>query len=78
MQELLEKLKREDRLKFLLFKLDFNEYYKGISEYKFFDVDLDKYLISLSLDLLECVYQSKTRILVHAYKARNKSQIIVQ
>jgi len=42
MQELLEKLKREDRLKFLLFKLDFNEYYKGISEYKFFDVDLDK------------------------------------
>lgn len=42
MFELLEKLKREDRLKFLHFKLDFNEYYQTIKDSKLFDGDLEK------------------------------------
>jgi gamma-tubulin complex component 3 len=43
MFELQERLKREDRLKFLHFKLDFNEYYLGICESKLFNVDLERY-----------------------------------
>ncbi|CAD8126463.1 unnamed protein product [Paramecium sonneborni] len=44
MFELLEKLKKEDRLKFLHFKLDFNEYYIGIQESKLFNYDLERFI----------------------------------
>ncbi|CAD8114951.1 unnamed protein product [Paramecium primaurelia] len=44
MFELLEKLKKEDRLKFLHFKLDFNEYYLGIQESKLFNQDLERFI----------------------------------
>ncbi|CAD8113407.1 unnamed protein product [Paramecium primaurelia] len=44
MFDLLEKLKKEDRLKFLHFKLDFNEYYLGIQESKIFNQDLERFI----------------------------------
>lgn len=42
--ELQEKLKKDDKLKFLSFRLDFNEYYFTLNTEPHFKLDLDKFV----------------------------------
>jgi hypothetical protein len=42
--ELQDRLKKDEKLKFLSFRLDFNEYYYKLNNEVHFNVDLDKFV----------------------------------